>query len=365
VLHAALGDLRQHPKALWYGGKAVAALLTAMAAALLFLSARRLELDERKSVVVALVYALGTCAWSVLSQTLWQQATDSFFLALGAFLFVRALPSTPGTARYAIGGSGLAFAIAAACRPTVFVVLAIISGYLLVARRKDLAPFAAGAVVPAAAFLVYNTATFGSPFVFGQLLALQKGGRSAWNVPVEGLAGLLVSPSRGLFVFSPVLLFAVWGIVRAWRTRGEERWSAIRVLSACAGVMILVEALTSEWWGGWSYGYRRIVDAMPLLVLGMIPIADDMVRSRGRRIAFAAAFGWSFAVQALGATAYDLDGWNARRIDGVAHDIDRPRHRHRLWSVSDSPIVYYATNYSRSRAHRFELVDLFIRQPTV
>lgn len=363
-LHAALGDLRDHPRALWYGGKAAAALLMAIAAALLFLTARRLDLDERRSVVVALVYALGTCAWSVLSQTLWQQAADSFFLMLGAFLFVRALATEPGSARGAFAACGLAFGMAGACRPTAFVALAVVSTYVLFARRRDAFSFAAGAAAPVLATLLYNASTFGSPFVFGQLLALGEGGRSVWSFSPEGLAGTLFSPGRGLFVFSPVVGFAVWGIVRAWRQRDDSRWAAIRVFSAAAGAMILVEALPADWWGGWSYAYRRIADPIPLVVLGLVPVASDIARTTARRVSFAVALGWSVFVQVLGATAYDLDGWNARVENGVAQNIDQPRFRARLWSIGDSPIAYYATHWSEARAHRNEWIAIWLRRPS-
>lgn len=364
ILHAALGDLRSHPLALWYGGKAVAALLTALSAALIFLSARRLELDERKSIFVALVYGIGTCAWSVLSQTLWQQATDAFFLTLGAYLLVRALPSAPGSDRKTWAGCGLAFAIAAACRPTCFTALAVVGAYLLFARRRDFPALVAGALLPAIAALSYNARTFGSPFVFGQLLVLQAGGRQVLSSPFSGLVGMLVSPGRGLFVFSPVLLFACWGIVRAWRARAEAKWSAIRVLSAAAVALLLAESLPFEWWGGWSFGYRRLADMVPLLVLGLVPVADDIFRAGARRTAFALTFAWSIVVQFLGTYAYDLDGWNARVIDGVARNIDQAEFRDRLWSVSDSPIVYYATHYSEARAHREEWIATWLKRPS-
>ena len=72
-----------------------------------------------------------------------------------------------------------------------------------------------GASVPGAALATYNTYFLGSPFRFGQseaghALALEKTGLpGVWQTPLwDGAAGLLLSPSRGLFFFSPFLLLA-------------------------------------------------------------------------------------------------------------------------------------------------------------
>ena len=40
-----------------------------------------------------------------------------------------------------------------------------------------------------------------------------------------GLLGLLVSPSRGMLVYSPVLAFAFWGALRVWR---NDRFRALQ-----------------------------------------------------------------------------------------------------------------------------------------
>ena len=52
-----------------------------------------------------------------------------------------------------------------------------------------------------------------------------------------GVAGLLLSPNRGLLVYTPIMLFALWGAVRVWRRRGaavaalaERRRSLLHVL---------------------------------------------------------------------------------------------------------------------------------------
>ncbi|MCM2334345.1 MAG: hypothetical protein NDI82_10410, partial [Anaeromyxobacteraceae bacterium] len=113
-LHLWAGDLTRRPGLLWAGARAAAALLTALAAAALYLAARR-WLAPGPAAGLALLFALGTPAWSVSSQTLWQHPGDLLGLALGALALTR-LPEGGGASR-AAALAGLAFGAAAACRP--------------------------------------------------------------------------------------------------------------------------------------------------------------------------------------------------------------------------------------------------------
>jgi len=59
--------------------------------------------------------------------------------------------------------------------------------------------------VPALFHFWYANAYWGSPFSIAQKVPREDFNGHFW----EGLAGILVSPSRGLFVFSPIFLFAI------------------------------------------------------------------------------------------------------------------------------------------------------------
>ena len=76
--------------------------------------------------------------------------------------------------------------------------------YALLRARRRAGWFAAAAAVPLLATLAYNLAVFRSPIGgYGAALVVEGG---FFNHPVwTGVAGLLVSPGRGIFVYSPVL----------------------------------------------------------------------------------------------------------------------------------------------------------------
>jgi hypothetical protein len=187
-------------------------------------------------------------------------------------------------------------------------------------------------------------------------VALQKtGDANVWQTPlVTGLAGLLLSPSRGLLVFSPILGFAFAGVYLAW-TRSE--WKRIRPLSIAALIILLVEAKHFDWWGGWSFGYRHIVDLTIVFALFLIPIAKWIHERKPARFAYAALLAWSVAVQFVGAFAYDVTGWNARPTEsGVKQDIDKREWRDRLWSIDDNEIGYYFSRFGEARAAKQALM---------
>ncbi|WP_176064540.1 hypothetical protein [Anaeromyxobacter diazotrophicus] len=362
------GDLRRHPEALWYGAKLAASLLVAASAAFVFLAARA-WLSPALAALVALGYGLGTCVFSVSSQALWQHPAAECFLALGALLLVRAVGVAPvGAAlreRWWYAGAGAAFACAAACRPPDAVFALAVAGWLAVVRPRALAAYLAGAAPFAAALAAYNAYFFGAPWSFGQTaagpaIALSKtGSPDLWQTPLlTGLAGTLLSPSRGLLVYSPVLGLGLAGAALAWRRAG---WAPLRPLAVGAALLLLVESKWFDWWGGWAYGYRRVVDLAPILALLAAPALGWIVAARWRRAVFGGLLAWSVLVQVVGAFAYEPRGWNARREGPagpaqLAQDIDDPRYRGRLWSWSDAQIPYYLAHFAAARAEREELV---------
>jgi hypothetical protein len=162
---------------------------------------------------------------------------------------------------------------------------------------------------------------------------------------------MLLSPSRGLLVFSPFLVLAVPGAVRAWRRPG---WEVLRPLSVAVATVLLLDSFWFDWWGGWSYGPRRLTDLAPALTVLAAPAMAWAWDGAGRRALLLGAVAWSVALQALGAFAYDVDGWNGRREGGRILSVDDPAHRDRLWSIGDSQVAYHATHLSESRRRKHE-----------
>ena len=338
--------------ALWTLAKLSASLLVAGSAALVFLTAARF-LCLGRALLLTAAYALGTCVWSISSQALFQQTPALFFLALGAFLIIcTEQPWLRGA------GAGFAFAAAAACRPTCVLVVIAAAAFLLKDNRRALAAFVAGASLVGFALIAYNLFYFDTPLSFGQLdvsprfAKFKTGSPALWQTPLWlGAAGLLLSPSRGLLIYSPFLAAAFAGAVLVWK---DERYRRLRFITAASLALWLPAFVWFDWWGGWTYGYRPIVDSTPFLALLCIPVLDAVLDRRAWRLAFSLALAWSLIVQLAGAFLYTPWGWNARLLDadGTRADIDQPLYRHRLWSFSDWQILYFLANAEAARADR-------------
>lgn len=333
-------------------GKLTASLLVAASAAFVYWTAAGFA-TRRAALIIAAAYAFGSCAWAVASQSLWQQTAEMFFLSLGVFFLLR-FPQ----AWWRGAAAGAALSAAAFCRPTAALVAALAAFALLVSDRRAFAHFVLAALPFAVATLAWNMYYFGSPLDFGQLAAgeqvakFKTGSADLWQTPLWlGAAGLLASPSRGLLVYSPVFALAFAGALIAWR---DERWRALRFLTLAVPALWLPAFLWFDWWGGWAFGYRPIMDSLPLLALLCLPVLRPALERPAWRAVFVVSFAWSVGVQALGAFLYSPWAWNMKVIDssGNRANVDLPEYRHRLWSFTDWQIAYLFSNYREARAER-------------
>jgi hypothetical protein len=151
----------------------------------------------------------------------------------------------------------------------------------------------------------------------------------------SGLAGLLVSPTRGLLVFSPFLAF----LALAWRHWPRQRADATLAVAIVAGVVvqILLYALT-DWRTGVAFGPRFMTDLLPLLVWLLVPVVAAL-RIAGR-VVFVTAVAAAIAIEAIGAFTYD--GYTDRRIFAPAPDPMQA-----AWQWENAPFV---AGLSRRRA---------------
>jgi hypothetical protein len=154
----------------------------------------------------------------------------------------------------------LSLAMAYLIRPTALVPITILSTYVLAYHRAWFAKYLSWALIIAVPWLVYNFTVYNAPLPS----YYSRGAFSETTHFVEGLLGNLISPSRGLFIFSPVLLFALSGFVLALRDPEQ------RPLSLAYGAIVIVHLIIvgagSMWWAGHSFGPRFTTDILPFLV---------------------------------------------------------------------------------------------------
>lgn len=78
-----------------------------------------------------------------------------------------------------------------------------------------------------------------------------------------GLVGLIISPGKGILVYSPLLLISVIALPQFWR---KDRLVAGFVLAT--GIFwFLLHAKLRSWYGAWGWGPRHMVTVIPILCL--------------------------------------------------------------------------------------------------
>lgn len=296
-------------------GKLAAALFSALATAVLFLAMGHRH-GEHGAFVPALLFALGTSVTST-SQALWQHPAAVLCLSLALLFTLWA----EGDDTWA-GRAGLPLALALTVRHADIALVAALGAGIALRWPRRVLFLVSWSVPPVAVMAAYQWFYFGSPLRHGFSGAVAGRFTAPWG---EGLLGLLVSPAKGLFVFTPLALVALVGWARAWR--------GARALAATLGVGVVAHWLLmgrwAEWHGGASFGPRLMTDALPLLFLFL----PEGLAAAGRLGALCAAL--SVAVQALGVLAYDLRWERVHQRDTAA--VERS-----LWSVAQSPLPFYA-----------------------
>ena len=305
-----------------------AALVAALTALFLYRLLLHLQLDE-VAVATTLATALGSDLWVVGSQSPWQHGSAAFFLTLSLLLLLPA-----HAPRWRLAAGGLAVAASVCARSTSVLFAAPLALWALHALGRRALWFLVPAAAVGALLLGHNWLVFGN--LMGGLgeiegLGHAKHGLTGWvtSEPLTSIAGTLVSPSRGLFVFSPWVLLALAALPVTAR-----RLAPFPVVRAVLFGLIpfgLVVSWYGVWWGGWTFGPRYWTEAMPLFgVLLGFALAWAGRRSRAALYALRAAITASIALQAIGAFCYP-SSWNRIPVSvDTQHD--------RLWDWRDTEI---------------------------
>jgi len=281
-----------------------------------------------RALVVTAVIGVATCLRTINAGGLWQHTSAALWAVSGLALWSAAARRP---ALYPLAGTALA--LATACRP-IFVPAALLVAWDALRDRRRLGlgittallVTAIGALALLANWYLHGSLLGGRAAIVTSI-ARSHGVPSYFHFTPWTWVGLLAAPSRGLFVYSPVLLFALPGLVHTLRASAPptER------LMSLAGVLVFVlYGFVATWWGGWVFGPRYMADLLPFFALWL---ARTPLLRRARvplALLFVIALGWSIAVQEIGVRAYPC-GWDANPIS-----VDTAPNR--LWSLSDTEL---------------------------
>ncbi len=242
-----------------------AALLGCGATVFLFLALRQ-RTSQAVAVGVAAIFALATTVFSSVGQAMWSTSGEVFCLTGALYLLFGRVPRPVSRSVAA----GLVFAAALACRPTALLAVSAVAVAAIFEDRRALKPILLSTCVGIAAVCIFQNYEYGHILGGYGLLNLHEG---VWQWrSLDGIAGNLFSPSRGLFVFFPYLLF----VPLAWKRAGASPFVHWWMCSALvlAGT-VAVASCYAKWWGGASLGPRLMTEAAPFLALLTLPFFRD------------------------------------------------------------------------------------------
>jgi hypothetical protein len=302
--------------------KVVAVALASAAAVALLLLLRRLT-SARAAWMLTLLFALGTGNWSTSSQALWQHSYGQLAIIGCLYSIDRWSASDPGSKWYWM--AGLFAGIGVAVRPTNLVLIPTLALVLRVhgaSVARCVRVFAPPAI---AAFLVaaYNLLIFHS--VAGGYPA-KLDGRF-----FDGLLGVLLSPGRGLLVYTPVAIFALAAFAPRARELRERHWLAVIAAGVFSVLHIGLISMWPVWWGGYCWGPRLLTEILAP-VMTLVAIGLPALRSRRWKGVFAGAAVYCCLIQALGVYYYPKGRWDS---SPVSVDLAPAR----LWSLADNPVL--------------------------
>jgi hypothetical protein len=246
--------------------------------ALVFLFAAGLGYSRRSSILVAILYGLGTMAWYYAKDP-GDHTAETFFILLSFY----------GTYRFIVSGkkrfilvAGASLGIAFLTRSNAILVMAPLLLMILAHFRctqggvKAAVSMMKGAICLCSAllpsvviFLWYNNYRFGSPLESGYSLIASRIGLDFFTgTPlVTGLVGLLASPGKGFFYYSPIAILFFFSIRTFWKKHPIVAAGFVSMIA----IYLLFYAKYVYWHGDWAWGPRFIFALTPFFV---IPIAE-------------------------------------------------------------------------------------------
>lgn len=99
-------------------------------------------------------------------------------------------------------------------------------------------------------------------------------GFSLWKNPM--LPEIWYHPQNGLFLFAPLLLLSIAGIIFTWK---KKEYSAKTI----ALIFMLNSYICASWWYwnfGAAYGYRPFIDFLPILVIPMAFVVQYLLKTK-------------------------------------------------------------------------------------
>ena len=267
-------------------------VLAALIVVLLYRLLGWIGVGERERLIVLAIYAFGTITFFYATR-LYSHVPSTFFV-FSAYVLLFAIRHR-GLNDFWASIAGLSLGISALMEYAAAPVLLVVGiyGLLILKQPRRILPFGLAALIPVCGLAIYQAVCFGSPFAtpysFGTapeevgVHVVHMVGWGGFGLPtLTSVWGVTFSLYRGVFVYMPVLLWAVfWGIRHALNRTDIYRieWQIIMTIF---GLQVLFNSAMMQFWsGGFVWGPRYLMPLIPFLI---IPLAYSFNKKRSSAV---------------------------------------------------------------------------------
>jgi hypothetical protein len=282
VAYAAFGSERPGRRYLsmsaWWVTVIAVGVPGAMAVVMLYLTLAAFTRSETVRITITLAYGLATLAFPYSTLYYGHQVAAALLLMSFALLVLAkrcvSMPPTPGL----LVGVGLMLGYAVVVDYMSAMAVVPLMGYVAAFVRpwRRLGWLVAGETVPGIALGAYHWLVFGGPltmpYEFSTQMARHIGFMGLGSPSPYVLREILIGSYRGLFYSAPWLLLAIPGAMSLLWRRGRRAEGL--VCSVIATLFLWLNSSLVDWQGGWAFGPRYLVPAIPflsVLVVGCVP----------------------------------------------------------------------------------------------
>ncbi len=294
-----------------HAGLLTNAVVTVLTASLLFIWLMDLGFAPTVAVLTTLGYGLCTIAW-VYARMFWESSLLAFFFLAAVWAAYHATYLAQPQWRWLwLLLCGLTVAISLTLRFEAVIALGLVGLYLATERRESeetrsrgaeaqgdrwdrrsenaqvsrLTPHVSRLTLYALRFTLYLVPSlliglgllYFNYIRFGSFIETGYSQEILFKEPWVGAYGLLFSPGRGLFIYSPLLLLLFWGLRPAYRRLPQFYFWLI--IALCLGYWLFYGSWFA-WGGAWGWGPRFLLPILPLL---MVFVAEAVARGAGEQ----------------------------------------------------------------------------------
>jgi len=238
-------------------------VISALGCVLFYLLALRLGFSHRVSILLTLIYGLATMVWPY-SKSFMSETTLNTTILGGVY---GALRYVQDRRKRWIAVSGVCMGFAMLTKVTALLAIPVIVLYVVgsLSTKKSLLHLLLCFVPPLAAFsglqAWHNLVRYGSVWEMGYRAGSDALGFS--TPMLAGLWGLLLSPGKSFFLYTPVALLALFCLASFVRYRRNEALMGL-------GITVLFVLFHARWWswaGDWAWGPRFLLVITPYVLL--------------------------------------------------------------------------------------------------